>query len=264
MSEQFYHFGHPDFHVAKAEYFSPRGKVKLFLDITKKEKVLSIHFITEGLPEFNELFSSFAKWMENKYISDFPQFPQYHQEEFFPMLGLLFIEAISEWKGNKSYSSLSGHKEAGLICRCFGVYKEQIIKEVFADHEITAKGITNNLKAAGGCTKCLEDVREIISETKLKFGLIPEAYRLGETISSHYEKRNGKTPAEILLEIKNTVNSWRQKMNLGKDSFKIVQFNGEQMTIKMTPREDYQSLMSDLEECLLEKNGWAIRVTSLL
>lgn len=262
--DSLYHFGHPDFYVTKSEYFSPRGKIQLFLDITKKEEVLSVYFNSEGISEFNDLFSEFAQWMEGRELKDFPQFPKYNQEEFFPLLGLLFIDAVSQWKGKTTLSQVSDYDESSLICRCFGIYREQIVKEVFKDHEITTKGITQNIKAAGACTKCLEDVREIVSETKMKFGLIPEAYRLETTSAGKYKRVNDKTPAQVLLDIKDEVTTWKERHNLKGYAFKIVQFNGEQMTVKMAPREDYADLMRDLEEFIATNKGYQLRITSLV
>lgn len=53
-------------------------------------------------------------------------------------------------------------KEGNIICTCFGITEEEIIK-VVTEHDLTsAEQVTNYCKAGGGCGGCIAEIEKII------------------------------------------------------------------------------------------------------
>ena len=55
--------------------------------------------------------------------------------------------------------------EGRLVCKCFGVTEDQIVKVIKENHLTTVEEITNFTKAGGGCGDCIEDIRGILQAT---------------------------------------------------------------------------------------------------
>lgn len=55
--------------------------------------------------------------------------------------------------------------EGRLVCKCFGVTEEQIVKVIKENKLSTVEEVTNFTKAGGGCGDCLEDIRRILEDT---------------------------------------------------------------------------------------------------
>lgn len=71
--------------------------------------------------------------------------------------------AIRNWRGEEAHGP---HEESRIVCRCFGVSEEQIIRAIKENNLTTVAEVTNFTKAGGGCGNCLDDIARIIaSET---------------------------------------------------------------------------------------------------
>ncbi len=55
--------------------------------------------------------------------------------------------------------------EGRLVCKCFGVTEEQIIKAIRENNLSTVEEVTNYTKAGGGCGDCLEEIKHILEDT---------------------------------------------------------------------------------------------------
>ncbi len=55
--------------------------------------------------------------------------------------------------------------EGRLVCKCFGVTEDQIVKAILENGLTTTDEVTNYTKAGGGCGDCLEDIKEILTAT---------------------------------------------------------------------------------------------------
>jgi len=57
-------------------------------------------------------------------------------------------------------------KEGKIVCTCFGITEEEIIK-VVSEHDLTsAEQVTNFCKAGGGCGGCIPEIEKIIENIK--------------------------------------------------------------------------------------------------
>jgi NifU-like protein len=70
--------------------------------------------------------------------------------------------AIRAWRGEPPVPHTH---EGRLVCKCFGVTEEQIIKVIRENKLTTAEEVTNFTKAGGGCGDCLDEIREILKAT---------------------------------------------------------------------------------------------------
>ncbi len=55
--------------------------------------------------------------------------------------------------------------EGRLVCKCFGVTEDQIVKAIKDNNLTTVEEVTNFTKAGGGCGDCQEDIAQILKDT---------------------------------------------------------------------------------------------------
>jgi NifU-like protein len=55
--------------------------------------------------------------------------------------------------------------EGRVVCTCFGVTEDQIVKVIKENKLATVEEVTNFTKAGGGCGDCVEDIRQILEAT---------------------------------------------------------------------------------------------------
>ena len=67
--------------------------------------------------------------------------------------------AIRAWRGGPP---VPHSHEGRLVCKCFGVTEDQIVKVIQENHLTAVEEVTNFTKAGGGCGDCLEDIGEIL------------------------------------------------------------------------------------------------------
>jgi NifU-like protein len=67
--------------------------------------------------------------------------------------------AIRSWRGEPP---VPHSHEGRLVCKCFGVTEDQIVKVIQENSLSSVEEVTNFTKAGGGCGDCLEDIGEIL------------------------------------------------------------------------------------------------------
>ena len=70
--------------------------------------------------------------------------------------------AIRSWRGEPP---VPHSHEGRLVCKCFGVTEDQIVKVIQENKLTTVEEVTNFTKAGGGCGDCLEDIAAILAST---------------------------------------------------------------------------------------------------
>lgn len=70
--------------------------------------------------------------------------------------------AIRSWRGE---APVPHTHEGRLVCKCFGVTEDQIVKVIQENQLSTVEEVTNFTKAGGGCGDCIEDIKEILLAT---------------------------------------------------------------------------------------------------
>ncbi|BCS87084.1 Fe-S cluster assembly protein NifU [Pseudodesulfovibrio sediminis] len=72
-------------------------------------------------------------------------------------------QAIKNMRGEAGTKAEHSH-EGELICECFGVFDEEILRAIKENDLQTVEDITNFTKAGGGCGKCLDDLQRLLGE----------------------------------------------------------------------------------------------------
>ena len=70
--------------------------------------------------------------------------------------------AVRSWRGEPA---VPHSHEGRLVCKCFGVTEDQIVKAIKENNLTTVEEVTNFTKAGGGCGDCQEDIRHILKDT---------------------------------------------------------------------------------------------------
>lgn len=70
--------------------------------------------------------------------------------------------AVRNWRGEPP---VPHSHEGRVVCTCFGVTEDQIIKAIKENNLTSVEEITNYTKAGGGCGGCIEDIAEILATT---------------------------------------------------------------------------------------------------
>jgi NifU-like protein len=74
-----------------------------------------------------------------------------------------FHAAIADYRGEPPPREVM---EGELVCECFGVTDQQIIKEVLANNLTTVEQVTHYTKAGGGCEQCHDRIEQIIAQVQ--------------------------------------------------------------------------------------------------
>ncbi len=70
--------------------------------------------------------------------------------------------AIAQWRGEAGKPL---HHEGQIICKCFGVTDETIIRAIKENNLTSLEEVTNYTKAGGACQLCHGEIRKILDQT---------------------------------------------------------------------------------------------------
>lgn len=74
-------------------------------------------------------------------------------------------QAIKNMRGEAGTKAEHSH-EGELICECFGIFDEEILRAIKENDLKTVEDVTNFTKAGGGCGKCIDDLERLLNEAK--------------------------------------------------------------------------------------------------
>ncbi|MBU1612575.1 MAG: Fe-S cluster assembly protein NifU [Proteobacteria bacterium] len=74
--------------------------------------------------------------------------------------------AIKAWRGEEFTPMGHAHHEGELICECFGVTDEQILRAIKENDLKTVEDVTYYTKAGGGCGNCVPDLERLLAEAQ--------------------------------------------------------------------------------------------------
>lgn len=155
----------PLFHSSEASY----NDYSLYLDFSKKEVLQGLYFTCDGENNWKESFQELVVAIEGKTYHEIihMNFRSRKAESFFDLPLFLLKEALDNYRGKApEHCLLKNQKSEELICRCFGVYREEILEFLDSEPEANASQISNATKAGAGCSTCLEDFSELMAEAK--------------------------------------------------------------------------------------------------
>jgi bacterioferritin-associated ferredoxin len=159
MSE-LYHHKIPDSFRFK-EVFSLQGReLTLYLDTNSKDKVEGLYFTWSGPEDIAKLFSAFSLTVEGL---SFGEFPDTSMDGLYAP-GLFYRHMLDKIKrGSPLFPYAKNRDPKKLICRCFGVYEEDVHELFGAGLEVkTIKDLGDHLQAGVGCGSCHHDLKTIL------------------------------------------------------------------------------------------------------
>lgn len=74
-------------------------------------------------------------------------------------------QAIKNLRGEAPPQAEHSH-EGELICECFGIFDEEILRAIKENDLKTVEDVTNFTKAGGGCGKCIEDLERLLAQAR--------------------------------------------------------------------------------------------------
>lgn len=73
-------------------------------------------------------------------------------------------QALKNMRGEAPPQAVHSH-EGELICECFGIFDEEILRAIKENDLKSVEDITNFTKAGGGCGKCTDDLERLLAES---------------------------------------------------------------------------------------------------
>lgn len=127
-----------------------------------------------------------------------------------------------------AFDELSSQSAEGLVCRCFGVYRQELQALILKDPSLSAQQLSVETQAGMGCTSCLADVKEFLLQTREHFELTDK--ELGRRDKQGlWVRPMGMTPAQAVLKLAPLLNEWRQEHQL---QVEMVDLCGHRVRLK--------------------------------
>lgn len=235
----------------------------IFLDIDQKDQLLTVRAegpfeVGESYYEWRESFELACSFCEGlsahealkvkfhtllKTLSD-----EKKQQTLFHPFALLLRKALTDyWGVVQATHELQGYPFHELICRCFGVYRTQLVKHILENPQVTAAELSALTQAGMGCTSCLSDLTEVIQETRERFDLVHTRLGAFEKDGS-YVRPMGLTPMECLFRLEEALEIWRNQHQV---TLIITEIRGHEVELSgQASRAELKDLMSFWEQKL--------------
>ena len=135
--------------------------------------------------------------------------------------------AIRQWKVEPAMPRTQ--EEGKLVCKCFNVTDQTIIRAIRENHLKTVDDVTAFTKAGGGCGECRDEIAEIL-EAELK--------REGETIEQPVKKPAEEKPAGLsnlqrMQKVMEVINMIRPQLQADGGDIELVDINGKVVSVRL-------------------------------
>ena len=135
--------------------------------------------------------------------------------------------AIRQWKGEPAMPRTQ--EEGKLVCKCFNVTDQTIIRAIRENHLKTVDDVTAFTKAGGGGGECRDEIAEIL-EAELK--------REGETIEQPVKKPAEEKPAGLsnlqrMQKVMEVINMIRPQLQADGGDIELVDINGKVVSVRL-------------------------------
>ncbi len=135
--------------------------------------------------------------------------------------------AIRQWKGEPAMPRTQ--EEGKLVCKCFNVTDQTIIRAIRENHLKTVDDVTAFTKAGGGCGECRDEIAETL-EAELK--------REGETIEQPVKKPAEEKPAGLsnlqrMQKVMEVINMIRPQLQADGGDIELVDINGKVVSVRL-------------------------------
>lgn len=216
----------PEFYQYTQTFDLSEGPLTFYLDASKKGKVNELCFEGKGAITLQKSLNQLCLKVKGLPLGELPIFDE---ETNFPFTTFLYRRFLQDIRQTLiPFSFQKGRDPQNLVCRCFGVYKEDIHELIGSGVEVlTLRDLGDHLSAGVGCGSCHVDLKHILEplipvpvavETKSQQplwekldpqGLAQEIFQVVQSFNSEdssFElKLKGTRPGGVLLGCK-----WKQ------------------------------------------------------
>ena len=135
--------------------------------------------------------------------------------------------AIRQWKGEPAMPRTQ--EEGKLVCKCFNVTDQTIIRAIRENHLKTVDDVTAFTKAGGGCGECRDERAETLEA---------ERKREGETIEQPVKKPAEEKPAGLsnlqrMQKVMEVINMIRPQLQADGGDIELVDINGKVVSVRL-------------------------------
>ena len=129
--------------------------------------------------------------------------------------------AIRQWKGEPAMPRTQ--EEGKLVCKCFNVTDQTIIRAIRENHLKTVDDVTAFTKAGGGCGECRDEIAEILE---------------AETIEQPVKKPAEEKPAGLsnlqrMQKVMEVINMIRPQLQADGGDIELVDINGKVVSVRL-------------------------------
>lgn len=137
--------------------------------------------------------------------------------------------AIRQWKGEPAMPRTQ--EEGKLVCKCFNVTDQTIIRAIRENHLKTVDDVTAFTKAGGGCGQCRDEIAEILeNELKRAGEAVPERVSAEKPAAA----KNGLTNIERMQKVMEVLNMVRPQLQADGGDIKLVDISGKVVSVILT------------------------------
>jgi len=140
------------------------------------------------------------------------------------VMGMEALEAaIQSYKQGGKPVVYEQETSSKIVCQCFNVSEETIIKAIHTNKLTTVEDITHFTKAGGACGKCKAEIQQILNKVLACENPLPAKKQFKEL-----------TIVEKIKEVENVLNTEvKPRLNLDGGSIELVDIQGSTITVRM-------------------------------
>lgn len=162
-------YGKPDYYRYKNTYKLGDSEITWYLDSSKKLEIIELKFETSD--DFDNLIeknvaNEICKWAKGKGLNKIPTTSEVSSKSFYPFSLLSYKLFLNNINGKViAFHQQKGEDARELICRCFGVYKQEVNDFLLnsASEKQTLQTLGQELRAGIGCGSCHKDLSDILN-----------------------------------------------------------------------------------------------------
>ena len=141
------------------------------------------------------------------------------------VMGMEALEAAVQSYRQGGKPVVFEQEQEKIVCKCFNVSEEAIIKAIRTNHLTTVEDVTHFTKAGGACGKCKGEIQKILDK-------VNGANQAPQAKPKTYEQM---TLVEKIKAIEKVLEEdVRPKLNLDGGSVELVDLNGTTVQVRLT------------------------------
>jgi bacterioferritin-associated ferredoxin len=245
--------GRPEFSKYSDRFYYGERYIAWYLDVAPKtHQILSLHFESDLDDDQQLVMDDLCHWAPGRKVGDMPT---KFSTLMWPM-GLisyrLFLRSISG--GDIAFHKQKNESEDDLVCRCFGVYGQEVIEHLVkeSESEHTLSSLGTQIKAGLGCGSCHKDLRGLLKT----FGH-GEKERPKEIVTSAWEKMESQELASACHAIAQAMLAKDKSIN------KLIVFGVKPGNIlfQYLGEKESDDILAELRSVIRDELGPGLEVT---